>query len=97
MSKPTTVGPDITLAEVERILERTGFNGLPVVQGDALVGFVADRMAPCASVIGCGPALLDFMMRELDELRAPTVGLAEASVLEIRFGTGFNLPTTGPA
>jgi len=40
MSKPTVVGPDATIAEVERILEQTGFNGLPVVAGGALVGFV---------------------------------------------------------
>ena len=40
MSKPTTVGPDATLAEVEQILEQTGFNGLPVVADGALVGFV---------------------------------------------------------
>ena len=40
MSKPTVVGPDATLAEVEQVLERTGFNGLPVVDGEALVGFV---------------------------------------------------------
>jgi CBS domain-containing protein len=40
MSEPITVGPDATLAEVERILEQTGFNGLPVVDGGALVGFV---------------------------------------------------------
>jgi len=40
MSKPTVIGPDATLAEVERILEQTGFNGLPVVSGGTLVGFV---------------------------------------------------------
>ena len=40
MAKPTVVGPDATLAEVERILEQTGFNGLPVVSGGTLVGFV---------------------------------------------------------
>src|SRR4030095_17231186 len=40
MSKPTAVGPDATLAEVEQILEQTGFNGLPVVAEGALVGFV---------------------------------------------------------
>lgn len=40
MSKPTVVGPDATLAEVEQILEQTGFNGLPVVAEGALVGFV---------------------------------------------------------
>jgi CBS domain-containing protein len=40
MSKPTVVGPDATLAEVERILEQTGFNGLPVVSSGVLVGFV---------------------------------------------------------
>jgi CBS domain-containing protein len=40
MSKPTTVAPGATLAEVERTLEQSGFNGLPVVEGGALVGFV---------------------------------------------------------
>jgi CBS domain-containing protein len=40
MSKPTTVAPGATLAEVERILEQSGFNGVPVVEGGALVGFV---------------------------------------------------------
>jgi CBS domain-containing protein len=40
MSEPTTVAPDATLAETEQILERNGFNGLPVVAGGALVGFV---------------------------------------------------------
>ena len=41
MSKPTTVGPDTSLAEVGELLERTGFNGVPVVSdGSALVGFV---------------------------------------------------------
>jgi IMP dehydrogenase len=41
MSKPTSVGPDATLAEVEGLLETTGFNGVPVVQdGNRLIGFV---------------------------------------------------------
>jgi tRNA nucleotidyltransferase (CCA-adding enzyme) len=40
MSKPTTVGEGATLAEVERILEQSGFNGLPVVASGALTGFV---------------------------------------------------------
>ena len=41
MSKPTSVAPDATLAEVEELLERTGFNGVPVVRDeDRLVGFV---------------------------------------------------------
>ena len=42
------------------------------------------------------PRLLEFMMRALDDLRAPTVGLAEGSVLEIGFGTGLNLAHYGP-
>ena len=37
------------------------------------------------------PRLLDFMMRELDERRAPTVGHAEGPVLEIGFGTGAQM------
>jgi CBS domain-containing protein len=42
MSKPTTVGPDATLAEVEQLLEKTGFNGVPVVSDPrtTIVGFV---------------------------------------------------------
>src|SRR5262249_50793849 len=41
MSKPITVGPDTTLAEVGELLERTGFNAVPVISdGSALVGFV---------------------------------------------------------
>jgi IMP dehydrogenase len=40
MSRPTTVGPDATLADVEQLLEEKGFNGLPVVAGGSLVGFV---------------------------------------------------------
>ena len=40
MSKPVTVAPDATLAEVERVLEQTGFNGLPVVADERAVGFV---------------------------------------------------------
>ena len=40
MSKPTTVAPAATLAEVERILEQSGFNGVPVVADGALVGLV---------------------------------------------------------
>ncbi|HEY7816642.1 MAG TPA: CBS domain-containing protein, partial [Vicinamibacteria bacterium] len=40
MSKPTTVAPGATLAEVERILEQNGFNGVPVAVDGALVGFV---------------------------------------------------------
>lgn len=40
MSKPVSIGPDATLAELERVLEKTGFNGLPVVRAGELVGFV---------------------------------------------------------
>jgi len=43
------------------------------------------------------PRFLDFAMRRLDELRAPTVGLAQGDVLEIGFGTGLNLAHYGPA
>src|SRR5262245_52624956 len=42
------------------------------------------------------PRLLDRMMRQLDEQRAPTVSLAEGHALEIGFGTGLNLPHYGP-
>jgi CBS-domain-containing membrane protein len=41
MSKPTTVRPEASLAEIEQLLEKTGFNGVPVVgDGGKLVGFV---------------------------------------------------------
>jgi SAM-dependent methyltransferase len=42
------------------------------------------------------PRLLDLMMRQLDELRGPTVGEASGEVLEIGFGTGLNLAHYGP-
>ena len=42
------------------------------------------------------PRLLDRMMSQLDEQRAPTVARAEGHVLEIGFGTGLNLPHYGP-
>jgi SAM-dependent methyltransferase len=42
------------------------------------------------------PRLLDWMMGQLDELRAATVAGAEGQVLEIGFGTGLNLPHYGP-
>ena len=34
---------------------------------------------------------LDWMMRQMNELRPETVGEAEADVLEVGFGTGLNL------
>ena len=40
MSKPVSVAPDASLAEVERILEENGWNGLPVIAHGRLVGFV---------------------------------------------------------
>ena len=41
MSKPITIGPDATLADVEQLIEKTGFNGVPVVSDQmTLVGFV---------------------------------------------------------
>ena len=40
MSKPVAVRPDAPLAEVERLLERTGFNGVPVADDETLLGFV---------------------------------------------------------
>src|SRR5262245_6625464 len=36
------------------------------------------------------------MMGQLDDLRAPTVALAEGEVLEIGCGPGLNLPHYGP-
>ena len=38
------------------------------------------------------PHLLEFAMRELGKLRAPTLVEARGEVLEIGFGTGLNLP-----
>jgi CBS domain-containing protein len=41
MSRAVTVGPDATLAEAGAILEKNGFNSLPVVDaGERLVGVV---------------------------------------------------------
>ena len=38
------------------------------------------------------PHVLDFSMRALEKLRAPTLAEARGEVLEIGFGTGLNLP-----
>jgi ubiquinone/menaquinone biosynthesis C-methylase UbiE len=38
------------------------------------------------------PHVLDFSMRALEKLRAPTLAGASGEVLEIGFGTGLNLP-----
>jgi SAM-dependent methyltransferase len=42
------------------------------------------------------PRLLDLALRQMEELRPPTVGQAAGSVLEIGFGTGLNLAHYGP-
>lgn len=63
MSKSTTVGPDATLAEVERLLEQTGFNGVPVVADGALVGFVTSL--DLLAAFHCSP---DVMLPPYDQI-----------------------------
>ena len=74
MSKPTAIGPDATLAEVERILEQAGFNGLPVVDAGVLVGFVtsldlldAFRFTPDAML----PPYDEIMRRPVSSVMTP--------------------------
>jgi ubiquinone/menaquinone biosynthesis C-methylase UbiE len=43
------------------------------------------------------PHVLELAMRQLGELRAPTLAAAQGEVLEIGFGTGLNLPHYPPA
>lgn len=67
MSKPVTVAPDASLAEVEQLLEETGFNGVPVARGDALLGFVTTLDLLAAFRFGS-----DSTLPQLDEiLRRP--------------------------
>jgi CBS domain-containing protein len=80
MSKPTAVGPDATLAEVERILEQTGFNGLPVVHVGALVGFVtsldlldAFRFTPDAIL----PPYDEIMRRPVSGVMSPEPAIVQ--------------------
>lgn len=40
MSKPVTLAPDASIEQAERLFEETGFNGIPVAEGDTLLGFV---------------------------------------------------------
>ena len=41
MSRPESIGPEASLGEVERVLEKNGFNALPVVDADErLIGVV---------------------------------------------------------
>jgi CBS domain-containing protein len=82
MSKPTVVGPDATLAEVERILEQTGFNGLPVVAVGALVGFVtsldlleAFRFTPDAIL----PPYDEIMRRSVSSVMAKEPAVVQPS------------------
>jgi len=42
------------------------------------------------------PRLLDLALRQMDDLRGPTVGQAHGSVLEIGFGTALNVAHYGP-
>jgi CBS domain-containing protein len=63
MSKPTAIGPDTPLAEVERTLERTGFNGLPVVSDGALVGFVTSL-----DLVAAFRFVPDTMLPQYDEM-----------------------------
>jgi SAM-dependent methyltransferase len=42
------------------------------------------------------PRMLDWAMRQMNELRPATVALAEGEVVEIGFGTGINLEFYGP-
>ncbi len=41
MNRPLMVTADTTLAEVELLLEKHGYNALPVVDDDRVVGMVA--------------------------------------------------------
>ncbi len=43
------------------------------------------------------PRLLDLTMRQMNEMRPETVGLAEGDVIEVGFGTGINLEFYGAA
>ena len=83
MSKPTVVGPDATLAEVERTLEQTGFNGLPVVADGALVGFVtsldlleAFRFTPDAIL----PPYDEIMRRSVSSVMAKEPAVVQPSM-----------------
>jgi CBS domain-containing protein len=71
MAKPVAVGPDATLAEVEQILEQTGFNGLPVVSAGALVGFVTSL-----DLLGAFRFTTDAMLPPYEEImRTPVAGV----------------------
>ncbi len=43
VNDPITVSPDITIAELKRITAENGFSGVPVVEGEKLVGIVTSR------------------------------------------------------
>jgi CBS domain-containing protein len=40
---PATVGPNQTLAEARRMMEKGNFRRLPVVESERLVGIITDR------------------------------------------------------
>ena len=67
---PVTIVPDLTLAEVRDLMNRYGISGMPVVEGDRLVGILTDRdmrfernpdrivrevMTPLGNLVTCPP------------------------------------------
>ena len=67
---PVTIAPDLTLAEVRSLMNRFGISGMPVVEGERLVGILTDRdmrfernperivrevMTPLGSLVTCPP------------------------------------------
>jgi CBS domain-containing protein len=74
MSNATTVGPDTTLAEVEQLLEKTGFNGVPVVRDGELIGFVTSLDLLTAFRFGTEsilPHYDDIMRRPVSSVMQP--------------------------
>ena len=77
MSKPVTIGPGASLAEVEALLESEGFNAVPVVDAeDRLLGLVTSLDLLAAFTFGEDTILPPFdqiMLRPVAEIMSRDV------------------------
>ncbi len=80
---PVTVGPHDTLAKVDALMKRHHFRRMPVVEGDALVGFLTERDLTAHSTT-LGVTRVDAIMRVPVMTLDPEASVEEAARLMLR-------------
>ena len=71
-----TVGPDVTLMEIQEVLRKHGFRHLLVVDGGALIGVISDRdvlraISPFLDTLSEEPRDVKTLMRSAREVMRP--------------------------